>query len=214
MSARGAATSALGALALAAACAPAAPEASRPGVTVTLVDSVPYANDLTDGVLRRVAVRAGGRVDTLADVLVAEAPALAGDTLVVGVAAEEDRVAGLFVHDVRAGRTRRVALPAGLVPHGRPAVAPDGRHVAYLAQTPEGMGYGAVATVPEGRVVLRGPPAPMLETDAGVDGVAWHDAARFEIRIDLSYRVGGTQRLRGSVVPPRLDVDTLPAPPR
>jgi hypothetical protein len=196
------------------ACAPAAPGAQRADVVVALVDSVPYANELTEGVLRRVAVRAGGRVDTVADVLVAEAPVLAGDTLVVGVAAEEDRVAGLFVHDVRAGRTRRVALPPGLVPHGRPALSPDGRHLAYLAQTPEGMGYGAVATVPAGRVILRGPPAPMLETDAGVDGVAWSDAARFEIRVDLSYRVGGTQRLRGTVAPPRLEVDTIRGAPR
>jgi hypothetical protein len=64
------------------------------------------------------------------------------------------------------------------------------------------------------RAVLRGPAVPMLETDAGVDSVAWLDADRFELRIDMSQTVGGTLRLRGTVRPPRLAVDTVAASAR
>jgi hypothetical protein len=63
-----------------------------------------------------------------------------------------------------------------------------------------GRGYGAIAAWPSGRVIHRGQPVRMLETDAGVDAVRWLDANRFEIRIDMSYSVGGgTQRTRGAV---------------
>jgi hypothetical protein len=64
------------------------------------------------------------------------------------------------------------------------------------------------------RAVLRGPGVRMLETDAGVDSITWLDADRFEMRIDRSQAVGGALRLRGTVRPPRLDVDTVGAAPR
>lgn len=180
-----------------------------PGVEVALVDSVPYENELESGVLHRVVVRTGGRADTLADVLTAWTPVVAGDSVVYGIRAEESLVVGLFAHDVREGRTRILPPLPEWVSHAVPRIAPDGRHVAYLAQSGTGAGYGAVATLPEGRVIYRGPPAQLLETDAGVEAIEWVDARRFEMLVDMSYLVGGVQRLRGTVDPLRVDVDTV-----
>lgn len=188
--------------------------ASRPAVEAFLADSVPYVNELTDGVLHRVVVRSATRTHTLPGILAATPPVVVGDSLVVGIRAEENRVVGLFTHDVRTGGTRAIPAPPDWVSHAVPALAPDGRHIAYLAQLPTGEGQGVVATVPAGRVVFRGPPARMLETDAGVDGIAWTDATRFEIRVDLTYQVGGTQRLRGTLAPLRVVVDTIRPAPR
>ncbi|MGZ8377181.1 MAG: hypothetical protein ACXW61_04730 [Gemmatirosa sp.] len=188
--------------------------ATPPAVEAFLVDSVPYENELADGVLRRVAVRAAGRVDTLPGILAAAAPVVVGDSVVVGVQARENLVEGLYAHDVRTRQTRMLPAPPDWVPHAVPELSPDGRHLAYLTQAPTGEGHGVVATVPAGRVVYRGPPATMLETDAGVDAVRWEDAGRFAIRIDLTYRVGGTQRLRGTVAPLHVVVDTVRPTPR
>ena len=186
-----------------------------PSLSVALIDSMPYENELTSGFLRRVAVRAGARTDTLLGVLVDAPPVVVGDTVVHGIRAEENLFVELFTYDARTRRTRTFPAPADWVPHAVPKLAPDGRHVAYLAQDAKGQGYGAVATVPDGRVVYRGPAATMLETDAGVDAITWADADRFEIRIDLTYQVGGTQRLRGTLQPLRVVVDTLrPLPAR
>ncbi len=186
-----------------------------PALTVALLDSVPYENELTSGVLRRVAVRTPAHTDTLLGILVDARPVVVGDSAVHGIRAEENLFVELFTYDARTRRTRTFPAPAEWVPHAVPKLAPDGRHVAYLAQDARGRGYGAVATVPDGRVIYRGPPATMLETDAGVDAVAWTDADRFEIRIDLTHRVGGTQRLRGSLRPLRVVVDTVrPLPAR
>ena len=194
---------------------PATARHDTPALTVALVDSVPYANELTDGFLRRVVVRTRAHTDTLLGILVDALPVVVGDTVVHGIRAEENQFVELFTYDARTRRTRTFPVPADWVPHAVPKLAPDGRHVAYLAQDAQGQGYGAVATVPDGRVVYRGPPATMLETDAGVDAISWTDADRFEIRIDLSYQVGGTQRLRGTLRPLRVAVDTLrPLPAR
>ncbi len=183
-------------------------------MVAVLADSVPYANELTDGVLHRVVVRTPTHVDTLPDVLAAAPPVVVGDSLVLGIRAEENLVVGLYAYDVRTRRTRRLPAPPDWVPHAVPELAPDGRHVAYLAQSPTGAGHGVVATVPDGRVIYRGPPATMLETDAGVDGIRWEAADRFEIRLDLTYQVGGTQRLRGTLSPLRVVVDTVRPAPR
>ena len=208
---------ALAGLAIASACraSDTPPPGSRAAVAVALGDSVAYENELTSGVLRRVVVRTPGHTDTLPGILVDAPPVVVGDSVVYGIRAEENLVAGLFAFDVRTRRTRRLPPPPDWVPHAVPRLSPDGRHLAYLAQDSAGRGYGVVATVPEGRVVHRGPPATMLETDAGVDAIAWDGPTRFEIRIDLSYRTGGTQRARGSLAPMTVVVDTLrPAPAR
>jgi hypothetical protein len=192
-----------------------APNAGHRGpARAVLVDSVPYANELTDGVLHRVAVHTATGVDTLDGILADAPPVVVGDSVVYGIRAGENLVVGLFAHDVRTGRTRRLPAPPDWIPFAVPRLSPDGRHLAYLAQSPTGQGSGVVATVPDGRVIYRGPPATLLETDASIDAVRWEDANRFEIRVDLTYQVGGTQRLRGTVDPLRVVVDTVRPAPR
>ncbi len=199
-----------------AACAPGEAPDADPSATgavqaviVALGDSVPYENDMTSGVLHRVVVRVGPRTDTIPGVLTAQLPVAVGDAVVYGLRSEDERVLGPFAYDVRARRLRVLPTPPDWVPHAAPQLAPDGRHVAYLAQAPSGAGHAAVARLADGHVVLRGPAATMRETDAGVDVVGWTDAQRFEVRIDLSAATGGTQRVRGTLTPPALAVDTL-----
>jgi hypothetical protein len=193
------------------------PEPAATELAAVLVDSVPYANELADGWLQRVRVTAGDRVDTLDGVLTRSPPVVVGDSAVVGLLAEENQVTGVFVYHAATGAVRRIPAPADWIPFAHPKLAPDGAHVAYLAQDRRdttGLGYGVVAAVPSMRVVLRGPGVRMLETDAGVDTIEWLDADRFEMRIDRSYTLGGAVRLRGTVRPPRLVVDTVDAAPR
>jgi hypothetical protein len=50
-----------------------------------------------------------------------------------------------------------------------------------------------------------------LETDVGVDAVEWRDPQHFELRLDLAFAIGGTQRVRGDVSG-RAVVDTIRSP--
>ena len=97
----------------------------------------------------------------------------------------------------------RLSVVGGLLPQRfRPSARPIVKNRSVWFVTPS-------------TLAACGPPATMLETDAGVDTIGWLDADRFEIRIDLTYQVGGTQRLRGTLGPLRVVVDTLrPLPAR
>jgi len=188
--------------------------ASAPGratgtVAVILADSVPFENEMSSGHLRRVVVRAGEHADTLPGILVAKAPVVGPDEVVYGIRADGDLAEGLFAYDSRSRQVRSLPTPADWWEPTAPAIAPDGRHVAYLARTGEADGYGAVTALPSGRIVYRGPTVTMLETDAGVDAIHWTDAVHFDIRIALSSAVGGTQRIRGDVERATARVDTL-----
>jgi hypothetical protein len=189
------------------------PPGSPGAVSVALADSVPYENEMTSGYLWRAVVRSAGRVDTLAGILVAELPVVASDGVVYGIRADEERAAGLFAYDPRDGRLRLLPTPTDWWESATPRIAPDGRHVAYLAQKGDGHGYAAVAALPSGEIVYRAPAVAMLETDAGIDEIHWPDNEHFEVRIALSFAVGGTLRVRGSVRPAAARVDTLRPPP-
>lgn len=174
-----------------------------------LVDSVAYANEMTGGTLHRVRVLDSARVDTLRGVLTGETPMLLGDSAIVGIRQQDDRAVGLFYYDRRLHRIRNIAPPPEWMAYATPALSPDGRFVAYLAQNSEGRGYGAVAAVPSMRVVYRAAPVTMLETDAGVEHISWTDATHFEIMISLTVATGGEQRIRGTVTPLSVQVDTV-----
>jgi hypothetical protein len=89
-------------------CAPAARPGAGPvpAASLALVDSIPWANDLSEGVLRRVEVRSGGRADTIPGVLTAEMPVLIPRSRVLGFAYEEDALTSVFEYDVRARALR------------------------------------------------------------------------------------------------------------
>ncbi|MGZ8412722.1 MAG: hypothetical protein ACXW05_08315 [Gemmatirosa sp.] len=206
-----------------AACTPAVPDvplaSAEAGqaplaVRVTLIDSIPYGDGMTEGTLRRVAVSTGRWVDTLPDILVADRPVIGDSGVVYGVRAEEDQAVGLFAYEAATRRVRALPVPAGWWAATSPQLAPDGRHVAYLAQEAGGESYAAIAALPSGQVIYRGPRAVLLETGAGVDEIRWLDARRVEILIDLSAATGGVQRVRGAVAPLALQVDTPRTAPR
>lgn len=197
---------------------PAAARAAPVGraAQLALVDSARYENEngTYDGFLCRVAVRSGGRVDTIPGVVTDALPVLVGDTAVVGLRSDRDLAVGLFRYDVRTRQVRDLPRPAGWAPFGAPALAPDGRHVAWVGADSATWSYGAVARVADGAVVYRGPTVGSRETDARVDDVRWTGPTQFEIRIDLPLEVRGTFRLRGLVSPGRAVIDTVPDAPR
>lgn len=52
----------------------------------------------------------------------------------------------------------------------------------------------------------------LRETGAGVDDITWSTARELEVRVYLGGETGGIQRVRGSVAPLAIEVDTLPEP--
>lgn len=188
-------------LALLPACDP--DQGARGGDTVEarLVDSVRFENELIGvGYLRRVAVRTAAGVDTLEGVATDQEPVIVGDSVVYGLLYHQQSITGAFAYDVDTRTVRRLTLPEQLFAFSVPRFAPDGRHVAYLAMDTAGLGSAAVAEWPSARVIYRGPPARLLETDVPVDAVRWANARQFEITIEMSHFAGGgAQRTRGTV---------------
>lgn len=184
----------------------------RRAVQLALVDSARYENEIGTyaGFLCRVAVRSAGRVDTIPGVVTDATPVVVGDTAVVGLRSDHDLTVGLFRYDVRTRQVRDLPRPAGWAPWSAPALAPDGRHVAWVGADGPARSYGAVARVADGAVVYRGPAVGSRETDARVDDVRWTSPAQFEIRIDLPLEVRGALRVRGQVTPVRAVIDTVP----
>lgn len=179
---------------------------------VTLVDSIPYGDGMVEGYLRRLVVVSGERRDTVPGVLVADPPVVGPDGAVYGIRAQDELALGLFAYDVATRRVRTLPTPEGWWESTVPRLAPDGRHVAYLAHGTDGTGHAAVAALPGGQVVYRGPRAVLQETGGGVDEITWSTPRRFEIRVYMGGATGGIQRVRGSVAPFAVQVDTLPEP--
>lgn len=176
---------------------------ARAGATVevALVDSVRFENELVGvGYLRRVAVRAAGGVDTLEGVATDQEPVLVGDSVVYGLVYDQQSITGAFAYDMDTRAIRRLTLPEQLFAFSVPRFSPDGRHLAYLAMDTSGLGAAAVAEWPSARVIYRGPPVRLLETDVPVDAVRWGNAREFETTIEMSHFAGGgAQRTRGTV---------------
>ncbi len=80
------------------------------------------------------------------------------------------------------------------------------------SQAVDGTGHAAVAALPGGEVVYRGPRAVLRETGAGVDDITWSTPRELEVRVYLGGATSGIQRVRGSVAPLAIEVDTLPVP--
>lgn len=117
--------------------AAAATPAGAPPIAIRLLDrpEVVAVRETEDIPLSRLAVTADGRTDTLAGILVRHPPALLADSGVTGLEWAGPRVAQGFVWTRRDRAVVGVALPRDL-PRGLPVarVAPDGRHLAYVAE--------------------------------------------------------------------------------
>ncbi len=179
---------------------------------VALADSIPYGDGMTDGVLRRFVVTNGERRDTVPGVLVADLPIVGPGGAVYGIRMREELAVSPFAYDPSTRRIRVLPRPEGWSEPTRPRLSPDGRHVAYLAEGAGGRAHAAVATLPGARVVYLGPPAVLRETGAGVDDITWLSPHQFEIRVYMGGATGGIQRVRGSIAPLAVQVDTLHEP--
>ena len=181
--------------------------------SVALIDSVPFRDDMGEGgYLRRVELRSQRAADTIGGVLTAEVPVLVGDSLVTGFAYEGSAITKGFVYHADSRRLDLVALPSDMTtPYwGRPALSPDGRHVAYAAFAPNGVARVVVRGWPHGSVVTSGQPVALLATDSAVDWAKWTDADHFEVY--LRGADGRWQRFRGSVSQREMSVEASDAP--
>lgn len=190
------------ALLSAAACAPSMQRGPAPApgtVRVALVDSVPWATEMNEGVLRRVEVRTAAGVDTLAGVLTTADPIVLPDGRVLGFAWEEDSLRRAFAYDPARRRLRWMQLPDDADRlFTLPAFSPDGRHVAYVSYAPEGgWARGMVRRDLRGPVVVRTDSVSVPGTDAAVNFVKWLDGETFDIYLDVSET--GWHRFRGTV---------------
>ena len=167
---------------------------------VALGDSVPYRNELRDGVLYRVIVATSDGTDTVPGVLTAQLPVRSGDTSVVGFRYEQDRVLGTFRYTPASRTVRTDSLPGDLLTYSTPRFAPSGRRLAYIGRDSAGRGYGVVVAWPARRVLHRGPPVVLLAGDGILEGIEWReDERRFTIAIALDSPQGKRQITRGVI---------------
>lgn len=211
----------LGLLVAAAGCrSPANPgPVPAPTPRVQLVDSVAIdeGDEGDEGPLRRVEVRQGTRVDTLADVLTFDLPLLVGGSRLLGFHYGGD-VARVFDYDLATRTMRRDSLPGDFHPaFSAPAFSPDGRHLAYVVVPGDATGYAVARTWPGLELVWRSATVQVPATDAaGGNQVRWLSPDTAEVVIetgystdDAWYHVLGSVRRRAVI-----SADTLRARPR
>lgn len=189
--------------------------APAPGaVRVALVDSVPFATEMHEGVLRRVEVRSAAGVDTIAEVLTFVPPVVREDGRVLGFAWQGMDLREAFVYDPARRRLERVALPEDADRwFTTPAFSPDGRYLAYVAYAEAGgFGRGMVRREVRGPVAVRTDSIPVPGTDAAVNFAKWLDSETFEIYLEVGEE--GWHRFRGTVSAGVTANDTVPVSPK
>lgn len=188
-------------------------------IVVRLLDrpDVVAVRETEDIPLSRISVSADGRTDTLPGVIVRHPPAVLADSAVTGLEWAGQRLARGFVWRRRDRAIAEVTLPPDL-PRGLPVarLAPDGRHVAYVAERRCGARH--CATV----VVRRWPDlAPVARHELAVaygdrldprDRALWLDARRVAVELYDGRRGTRLVALAG-VSGGALRVETQPIPP-
>ena len=175
-----------------AACAPRVHTGPAPlAVAVELVDSVPWEHEQGEGVLRRVQVRAGTRVDTVPRVLTSDLPIVVEGSWLLGLVYDGDAVVAGFRYDVNAAQLRLLPLPADLhSAFSGPSIAPDGKHIAYVAVPGDATGWGVVRSWPDGRPVLTTRRVQIPATDAPGHATRWLSADSAEIFVEIGEATG------------------------
>ncbi len=183
-------------------CVPAVPSAPAPqAIAVELVDSIPWSNELGEGTLRRVEVRAGARVDTIRHVLTYEVPTLVRGSHLLGFSYEEDAVVSGYQYDVRTGRVKRLSLPSDFHPtFSAASISPDGRYIAYVVAPGDATGWGMVRTWPRLKLVLRTDQVEVPATDSPGNYTRWLSPDTTEVFVETGYSTeNGWYRVRAAV---------------
>ncbi len=178
---------------------------------VELVDSIPWEDELSGGVLHRVVVRTSDGADTLSGVRTARAPVVVGDSVVLGFDFDGGRVRRGFRWSVNERRTRWIGLPDDFVAFVAWKLAPDGAHLAYVARADSGRFRPEIRVWPGGQPVFQGPAADMYPSDAANSSVRWSGAEAVEVRMRLDdLDVPGERWLRARGSPTgTMAIDTL-----
>lgn len=165
-------------------------------IDVALVDSVPFATEMHDGVLRRVQVRTAAGFDTIPSVLTQTLPVVLADGSVRGFLFEAADLRSAFAwHPSRA--LQLIPLPDDADRwFTTPAFSPDGRYLAYVAYA-EGYGRGMVRDGAAGPAVVRTDSVAVPATDAALSFARWLDTETFEIYLDVGET--GWHRFAGTV---------------
>jgi len=166
------------------------------------------------------------RVDTVPHVRSLGAVAVLGDTMVIGVGGFSNTA---FQYDLRTKTLTRTAQPAWLdsAAYTPPAaLAPQGQHIVYLANQPDGTTRLAVRSWPDGRVAAQSPPVH-VRTFLGPrlgSAIWWQNAKTFYARFPVSDSGPSWASVNGRVassgveldwkIYPDLNPETAAAPPR
>lgn len=167
------------------------PPAPLPAVRAMLVDSLAWKSDDAEGYLRRVAVHVGGAVDTIPNVLTAEAPIVVGSR-VLGFAYHDDEIAGAFEYDAARRALTWDALPRDFNGYfSAPSIAPDGRHIAYIVVPGNDTAWAVVSAWPSGAPMWRSAAVEVPATDArGGEVTRWLSADTAEVFIETGEATG------------------------
>ncbi|HEX5871092.1 MAG TPA: hypothetical protein VFY65_11775 [Longimicrobium sp.] len=200
-------------LALACACTPPVRTAPAPAgvVGVALVDSVPYATEMDEGVLHRVEVRTPAGTDTIPEVLTQVLPVVLADGSVLGFAFDGVDLRSAFSwHPAR--RLELLPLPDDADRwFTTPAFSPDGRYLAYVTYAEEGgWAWGIVRRDVRGPVAVRTDSVAVPGTDAAVNFAQWLNTDTFQIYVDVGET--GWHRFTGTVAGGVTRVDTAGPP--
>ncbi len=163
-------------------------------------------------------VRTPTSSDTLRDV-VAPLPIAVGDSMVVGLALDEQAASGrtIVVFDVRRRHVQREPQPSDAWSGQFDiAIAPDGDHLLYVREmTPARSPFGEEAVIrrrSSGEIVVRGPPWRLCECDSDLHHARWITADSFEIATGAT-EGRGWERLSGAISRKSVHIDTLPTEP-
>jgi hypothetical protein len=179
---------------------------------VRLIDSALVEDETgSEWVRYRVAVVTTRGEDTVPDIRANAPPLVLGDSIVTGVAYEGGTATGVFEYRLSTRRLKRRELPADVSrAFYNLALAPDARHLAYVADSADFLA-AVVRAWPAGPLVARSPWARGYPSDVDFNHAHWSTADAFTV----AFRAEDGQwiRLRGTVRDGRFRVDTLQSEP-